>query len=199
MEASAFALERSARTEPGSRRTSSVRLVIIEDARQGFWGPAVSDGGEETVLIARGEAEDAEHFAARAERKIRSIEQSRRTIELAIMVLEPKFGPELLARRLLVGRALMLHAIASRGGCSELRISTTNAARTAEVQAGLVSFVDALLAEPASSALPIVVHTQLTADCLTTRPPTSGRKLSPSGSRAVPVSTAGPTPAVSWT
>jgi len=136
-----------------------VRLIVVEQGTSALRGQAPPDGRDQTVLVVQDGGESTPVFALRIVRRILALEQDHRRIDRAVLLLAPRFDPEAMAARLLFARALMTHSAATNAGACELLLRS-GSELDAELDAALLTLVDALTGDPDSCALPIAVRFQ---------------------------------------
>jgi hypothetical protein len=137
----------------------SVRLVLIEEVliEEGTRGLEASgplDAGDQTVVVVQNAAERATAFALRAVQEILALELSGRSIGCTLLLLAPRFDPEVMAARLLIARGLITHS-ASIGSCASELLLRAGCPSPPDLQDSLPSLMDALLGELGSWPLPI--------------------------------------------
>jgi hypothetical protein len=141
----------SSRLRHGAHR---VRLILIESGSAGLGAHTADDGSEQTCAIVQADGESAAEFAQRAIRRIRTLEQSRRIVDRAFLLLGPRAEGEVMVARLLIARALIKHAATAPAQDSELVLN----ASSSTLQRGLSELVDALMEEPRTGAVTIGVQ-----------------------------------------
>jgi hypothetical protein len=131
-----------------------MRLVVVENGVRDIDRHVLPDDCDETVVIRQFDGELPVDLVRRSIRRIAAIEQSRRRITRAVVLVAPNADKQSMAARSLLARAILTHAHPSFAGATEFTFFV-DADVEPDLRHELLGLVEAIIGLQASRAAPI--------------------------------------------